>query len=127
MTSVDPFVDNATLMAALFHAQSRTTALGDFVINTPYFQEIEENEMVKSKLVDFLNADRAFRKASTDHQALSWTVRKNPLSKVRRVHEERLDDLRNKLSQAFKELEMIRKLALPANTLLQVRPYVYAS
>jgi uncharacterized circularly permuted ATP-grasp superfamily protein len=114
----EPFVDSHTLMAALFHAQTRSQALTDFVLKTKQFEQIEGNEMVKDKLVAFLKADIEYRKEENEYQLLPRIVRKNPWSKIRAGKEKRLGELYEAATEAWQELEMIRKLALPENSLL---------
>jgi uncharacterized circularly permuted ATP-grasp superfamily protein len=122
----EPFTDSHTLMAAFFHSQARTKALTDFVLETKEFEQIEANVMVKEPLITFLHADTAFRKAVAEYRLLPWYVRKNRWSKVSRQAEENLDELRAKLAEAYRELEFMRKLALPDNSLLMLRPYVFS-
>ena len=125
MISSEPFVDSHTLMTALFDPQSRSQALLNFVCESDQFKEINSNDMVREILVSFLRADIAFRKVVTEYLKLPWIARTNRWSKTRRQYGERLGVLRKELTDAHTELEMIRKLAMPDNSLLMHKPYEF--
>ena len=116
----DPFVDPATLYAALFGEGNRTAALDDFVKKHSFFDEIKGNTMVLAKLKVFLEADAALKAAESWHK--HYAKYKWPFA-AWRESKENLARLDKQLGEAFNELEMIRKLALPENTLLMFQRY----
>jgi hypothetical protein len=118
MTSNEPFVDSHTLFMALTAPEQRTSVLIEFVCNSSQFAEIKANAMVLDKLMDFLNADIAFKKSIADYEREPRIVRMNPWNKRHIEYKECHGKLLVTAAVAHGELEMIRKLALPNNSLL---------
>lgn len=113
------------MMAALFYPERRTEALKNFAVDSVQLAQINANSMVKEKLVTFLEADLALRKAVREYRLLPKLTRLSRFSKVRRKAEESLGQMQKALAEAHRELEMIRKLALPDNSLLVQQPYEF--
>lgn len=121
MTGGEPFVDSYTLYQAIFRPASRSQALKDFVLDSPQFAEIDGNVMVKHQLVTFITADIELRKAAAEYERLPRRVRFNRWSKIRAAKKKRLDELLGAATEAHDELEMLRKLAMPDNSLLMLK------